>query len=733
MSKKKRLQPNSIEVDKVIKHYQLGQLNQAISIASNLVRLYPDALILHEVLGASNLGLGNAEQAIKNYQKVIQLNPKHTDAYNNIGIVYFEQGNFSQAVESYEKVVELEPSFADAHYNLGNALKELGEIEKAIFSFRSALKINPNDVEVISNLGAALKDYGELDQAYYCYAKALEINPYYAPAHNNMGNVSQDRGDTDAAINSYKQAIKINPKYAEAFNNMGTALQDKGDISASIESYKNAIKIRPNYAEAHNNIGTALQEQGQVTQAINSYDQAIKIKPDYEAALIQKLYQKAHICDWREIIKDGELIAKLGFSNQGVEPFCFLPLEDAPKRQKKRAELYADRTFKQIPLLSLQRSLQKINKIKIGYFSRDFRPHPVAYLMAKVFESHDRNFFTVYGYSLGLTNDSDMKQRLTKAFDVFTDVKDMNDKEIALLARQDKIDIAIDLSGYTQQNRSGIFAYRAAPVQINYLGYPGTMGAPFIDYIIADQNLIPETSQQYYSEKPIYLPHHYQAQDDTLPIANNALSRSDLGLPKNGFVFCAINNSYKITPNEFNIWMTLLKKVKNSFILLLETNKWVKNNLHMEAAKRGVSCDRLIFVQKVPHEKYLAQFQLADLYLDTFIYNAGATASNALWAGLPVLTKTGNSYASRMASSLLMSIGLPELITNTSSGYEKLALEISSEPERLDSIKRKLHRNRLSKPLFNTKLFTTHLEEGYRIAYNRHRDGKEPAVIKVPM
>jgi predicted O-linked N-acetylglucosamine transferase (SPINDLY family) len=383
------------------------------------------------------------------------------------------------------------------------------------------------------------------------------------------------------------------------------------------------------------------------------------------------------------------------------------------------------------PLPPAVRPPQKPQRLRIGYFSADFREHPVAYLMAKVLEMHDRNRFEVYGYSIGPATDDDMRKRLIKAFNVFVDVHDMNDQDVALLARQDKIDIAIDLTGYTKNYRASIFAYRAAPVQINYLGYPGTMGADFIDYIIADQTLIPMDSQKFYSEKPIYLPHHYQAQDNTLSISDDTPSRLDLGLPDKGFVFCAINNSYKIRVTEFDVWMRLLGHVDGSVLWLLESNKWVKDNLLKEAHLRGISADRLVFAKKVSHEKYLAQFRQADLYLDTFNYNAGATASNALWAGLPVLTKLGESYTARMAGSLLASIGLSELITHSAAGYEKLALALATNPERLAKIRQTLVDNRLSTPLFDTALFTKHLENGYQQVYQRYYDSKLPEAIFV--
>ena len=723
-------QPPQADIDRLIGLYNQGCLAETVLIGKKLARQYPLALILYEILGASNLALGNISKTLKNYKKAIQINANHTDAYNNIGIVLFDQGNYDKAIEHFQKAVEIEPSFGNAHYNLGNALKEKGDLEKAIESYKNSLLINPKDAEVLVNYGNALKDFGELDQAIDCYSKALGINPEYAEAYNNMGNALYDMGAMCGAIKSYKRALKAKPEYAEAHNNMGNALQDHGNLEQAIVSHKRAIELKPNYSEAYNSLGAAMQSMGSIAAAIDNYESALKINPDYQSCRVAKLHQQALICDWEGIKSDPKKLA-LGLSKQPIEPFYFLSHADAPERHQMRSEIYAQRTFKQKPLRLSPRPDQKPKRLRVGYFSTDFQQHPVASLIAKVIETHDRKYFEIYGYSLGKANCDEMRLRLIKGFDVFTDVRDVSDKKIALLARQHKIDIAVDLTGYTRNGRTGIFAFRAAPIQINYLGYPGTMGANFIDYIIADQNLIPKTSQKYYSEKPIYLPYHYQAQDDTLLISDNTVSRAALGLPEDGFVFCAIHNAYKITPSEFDIWMRLLQRVEGSVLLLLESNGWIKNNLQKEALKRGVNFDQLVFTQRVPHNDYLAQLQLADLYLDAFTYNAGATASNALWAGLPVLTKTGKSYASRMASSLLFSIGLPELITTTEVGYEKLALDLSTNPKKLASIKQQLAKNRLVKPLFKTDLFTSHLEEGYRVAYQRYFDGKSPRTIYV--
>jgi protein O-GlcNAc transferase len=524
---------------------------------------------------------------------------------------------------------------------------------------------------------------------------------------------------------------RILPDRAAFHYNRGNRLSRQGDFEAAIQSYYKSLQINPENADTFYNLGLSLQENRDIEKAIKSYNRALSIKPNYQSARSQKLHQQARICNWIGIENDKKSMLKIGANTQEIVPFGHLALEDCPNRHRLRSELYSNNTYHQRPLSIISRPLQKPERLRIGYFSSGFCEHPVAYLIAKVLELHDRKNFKVYGYSIGPVKDDEMRKRLKKAFDVFHDVKDRDDKDITLLARQDKIDIAIDLNGYTGNNRSAIFAYRAAPVQINYLGYPGTMGADFIDYIIADQNLIPNESQKFYSEKPIYMPHHYQAQDDTLPISDETPSRSELGLPDKGFVFCAMNNTYKITPSEFSIWMRLLQHVDGSVLWLLESNKWVKPNLLKEASARGVGTERLVFAKRTSHSKYLAQFRQADLFLDTFNYNAGATASNALWAGLPVLTKLGTGYSSRMAGSLLASIGLPELITSAEEDYEELALELATNPERIASIKRKLADNRLSKPLFDTELFTKHLEDGYQQAYQLYFDGKDPENIRV--
>lgn len=705
---------------------------EVISKVNPLISVFPKAKMLHNLKGASHAALNHYDIAIESYDKAIKIDPSYIDALVNRGSAFQEKGELDEAIFCFQKTLTLKPNHPFAYFNMGNALHGKGELDAAVESYQNALKIRPNYAETYFNMGNIFNSKGEFHAATNNYKQVLKIEPDHVDAHYNMGISLKNSGQLDAAIDSFKQAIEIRPNYADAHINLGFLLEGQREFDAAIESYKKAIEIRPDYAEAYNNIGSVLNKKGELFAALDCYKRALEIYPENEAIFSQKLYQQAQMCDWNGIEQDRGKISRLGITEGHIDPFGILSLEDAPERHRIRSEIYASNKYANIASPVEKQRSPETKRLRVGYFSANFQKHPVAYLIAKVIEIHNRDRFEVYGYSVGATKEDEVRRRLAKGFDFFKDVRNMTDKNIASLARQDKIDIAVDLSGYTEYSDPGIFAYRAAPIQISYLGYPGTMGANFIDYIIADENLIPTESQRYYSEKPIYLPHHYQAQDNTIPISNKTPTRSELGLPEKGFVFCAINNNYKITSSEFDIWMRLLQKVEGSVLWLLETNKWAKGNLLKAANERGVTSEQIIFAQKAPHEEYLAQFRQADLYLDTFIYNAGATASNALWAGLPVLTKLGKGYTARMAGSLLSSIGLPELITTHETEYEALALQLATNPEQLDSIKNKLTLNRLSKPLFDTELFIKHLEDAYQKVHQRYLDEKQPAPIYVP-
>jgi predicted O-linked N-acetylglucosamine transferase (SPINDLY family) len=581
-------------------------------------------------------------------------------------------------------------------------------------------------------MGIALQQQNKLEEAVEAYNKAVAIKPDYAGAYYNMGSAFKDQNKLEEAIEAYNKAVAIKPDYAEAYNNMGNALQSQGKLEEAIEAFNKTLTIKPDDADTYNNMGIALQQQGKLEEAIDVYKKVLTIKPDHEGARVGNLYQSARVCNWDTIAKDVNLIPELGISEKHVSPFALLSLEDSPERHLIRSKIYSKANYPQKTLPLKDRPSKRPKRIRIGYFSTDFREHPVAYLIAKVLELHNRDQFEVFGYSLHGASSDKMRQRLAKSFDCFTDVQNMSDKDISLRARQDKIDIAIDLNGYTQNSRTGVFAYRAAPIQINYLGYPGTLGADFMDYIVADRFLIPDKNQKYFNEKPLYLPNTYMPTDDCREISQKPMYRSDMGLPDDAFIFCCFNNNYKISSNEFDIWMRLLTKVENSVLWLRESNQFARINMKKEAQKRKVDPSRLVFADRVPMDEHLARQRLADLFVDTFAFNAHTTAADALWAGLPVVTKIGEGFAARVAGSLLNAVGLPDLVTETEKEYEALILELATNPKKLTKIKEKLITNCFTQPLFKTKLYTKHLENGYLQAYENNFKGNMPQTIIVP-
>jgi len=644
-------------------------------------------------------------------------------------IELYNQGEYKRVVEISQKYVKIYPSneFIYNFYGLGNLA--LGNDHKALKAFKKAICLKPNFVDGYNNFGVALEKLNYLDQAVNAYYKAISINSNFFQAYNNIGNVLRKKGDFNNAIDFFYRAISLKSDYLDAHSNLAIILQEKGKTAEAIQAYKKVLSLKPDCPSTLNSLGNAFKDQENYRQAIDMYTKAISLDNGFELAKAQKLNMLACICDWKSIKKDSLFLTNLGLNKKFVPPFSALSFDDNPKRHQKRSEIYAEVKFlnKSIPFKT--RSLNSKKRIKIGYFSADFHDHATMYLISKIFALHDRSKFEIYAYSIGPKKDDFMRQNLIRSVDIFDDVSQMSDKDIAMLARQDEIDIAIDLKGYTHRSRTGIFAYRAAPIQINYLGYPGTMGADFIDYIIADKIIIPEEYKNYYSEEIIYMPHSYQPNDNSRQISKKEITKSDMGLPEDSFVFCSFNNSYKITPREFDIWMRIIMKVKGSVLWLLKSNQWVEDNLKIEAKKRGVDPSRLIFADKLPHDEHLARHRLADLFLDTFNVNAHTTASDALWAGLPVVTKLGKGFAARVAGSLLNAIDLQELITKNEQDYEKLILELALKPEKLNKIKNKLHKNRLSSPLFDTEKYTKDLENGYQKVYQNYVDGNKHEII----
>ena len=553
---------------------------------------------------------------------------------------------------------------------------------------------------------------GQFDAAIRHYDAAIALAADYEEAYNNRGNAWKDCRRFDKALADYDTAISLVPHFTDAHVNRGIALRGLGQSEAALASYARAIELDPATAQAYNNRANLLLDLKRLDEALADYEQAASLKPGFASALSQLLFLKARLCDWAGL-EHTIAAAAPTLGSAALHPFCLLRLTDNAQLQLSNAANWAS-TVTHDPLPSAFEPRAPGAKIRLGYFSADFHNHATMYLMARLLELHDKSSFEVHVFSYGKTFGDAMRHRLVDAVDAFHEVSKLDDRAVAELARSQRIDIAVDLKGYTEHARTGIFAHRAAPHQLAYLGYPGTMGADFIDGIIADRIVIPEDCQQFYSEKVHYLPNSYQVNDDRRAISEQLPHRSAFGLPETGFVFCAFNNNYKISPVEFDIWMRLLTRVEGSVLWLVEDNRWAVANLRREAQARSVAPDRLVFAPHVPLADHLARQRHADLFLDTFNVNAHTTASDALWVGLPVVTKLGESFAARVAGSLLHAIGLPELVTGTAEAYEQLALDLATDPARLAGIKARLAANRATAPLFDSAQFTRDIEQLYK-------------------
>ena len=640
-------------------------------------------------------------------KKAIQINPKYYEAHTNLGIIYNQERNFDISIELFKKAIIISPNYCNAHFNLGNAYKEINNFKDAIISYKNTIRIDPTHFSSFNNIGLIYHQMKNIESSMYYYKKAILINPDFYITYNNIGLLHREIGDYDIALNYYKKAIKLNNNYAEAYCNQGVTFYRKGNLTKAINSFKKGISLNPKFEELYLNYGILLEELGQFDEAIKIYDLAFEINKNIDIFIMRVIAQR-YICDWSTFEKDYCYVKNNENLIKSVQPRNIQFLFDNPSLTLKVSKKYfIDKFLRKEENIKYKEK----SKIKIGYFSADFYNHPVTLLISQILKEHNRNIFEIYAYSFGVRLEDKYTEEIKNNVDHFKDLKDLNDIQAVELVRKDGIDIAIDLMGYTEYCRTSIFSMRIAPIQINYLGFSGSMASNCMDYIIADKTLIPKQDRNFYTEKIIYLNQSAICCNDSMRKEGKYFKRSDFNLPENDFLFACFNNNYKITPKEFNIWMRLLKIVKNSRILLKISNKNAKLNLIKEAKLREIDSDRLIFTDHLTLEKHLERHTKIDLFLDTFNYNAGSTAVFSLLSGVPILTKYGRSYQSRMSSSLLEHLGLKELITKDEQEYENKALLLATNPERLKSIKHKLRDALDRKRTLNSKYFVKELEE----------------------
>ena len=688
-------------------------------------RLFLDALALQQ--------RRDLEQAKSLYQKALALAPGHPSVMNNLAAVLIELRQFPEARALCERLLEMNPKDEAALLKLANCQLRQGSAEAALLSYDRVLGIRPEYADALNNRGIALIKLNRPKEALASYDRALAATPDYPEALYNRGNALLDLRRPGEALASYDRALAIKPGDPELLYNRGIALFKLQRSQEALASYERALALRPGNIEALYNRGLALLELGRHEELIESFKMLLSIKPDCDYAMGYLLQARTQCCEWAEYDTSAARIAEDARAGKRADlPYNFLVVSESPADQLQCSRTYVADKYPAAARPVWRGERYDHDRIRLAYLSADLRNHATAWLMAGLFEAHDRTRFEITALSLGPDANDEMKARLTRAFDRLVEVSGKSDEEVALLLRELEIDIAVDLKGFTKHCRPGILAHRATPVQVSYLGYPGTLGADYIDYIIGDRTVIPPEHQAFYSEKVVYLPDCYQVNDSKRQIAAHAPTRAQAGLPERGFVFCCFNNNHKINPGVFDIWMRLLREVDGSVIWLLEDNPVAARNLRREAERRGVAPGRIVFAPRVKMEEHLARHRLADLFLDTLPYNAHTTASDALWAGLPVLTQLGPTFAGRVAASLLEAVGLPELITRSREDYEALALKLATDGDLLSGIKDKLAANRATCPLFDTDRFRRHIEAAYITMSERAQRGESPSSIIVP-
>ena len=674
------------------------------------------------------------EDAARDLKKFLKREPKHVGALGLYGVALLQSGRFDEAESCLRKAISINPESDKIFYNYGLVLKNLNKFDEALEAFSKSIAIAPNASEAWNNRGTVLNNLKRYEEAIQDFERALSLDKNYAGALSNKGKSLFMLGRRKDALAVYWSAIDTDPNLPEAWLGIGNVSAALYNYSQALLAFDRALELRPAFPQALRDKGGVLILLSKFEEARDAFELAVKQAPDADFAQGYLIFTKAQLCDWKHLAKEtAACMAGLQNGALTLQPFVTFSVQCTLAEQLECASLFYRKTSPpRAEEASSNRHTSRHGPIRIAYLSEDFRDHPVSHAIAGVLEQHDRSRFETIGVSLSPDSSSHMRQRIKSAFQHFHDVSAKSDAEIAEFLRSLDVDIAVDLTGYTQGMRPGILARRPARVQVSYLGYPGTMGAPYIDYIIGDFTVISAGDRQYYAEQVAYLPHSYLPNDRTRQIAETTPTRQSEGLPANGVVFCVFNSTFKISPEIFDVWMRLLGKIEGSVLWLRGTGAVARANMIKEAAKRGISGDRLVFAGRTEQQAdHLARHRLANLFLDTLNYNAHTTACDALWAGLPLLTCIGSTFAGRVGASVLNAVGLPELITTSLEDYEALALKLARDPALLAGIKAKLAANRLTTPLFDTKRYTRHLEAAYVAMYERAQRGEPPESFAV--
>ena len=702
-----------------------GQLEEALACYNKVLALHPDHAGARYNLGNLYRSMGQLEQAASAFRQVLAAAPDDTDAHNNLGLVYERQQQLDDAASCYRQALALNPGHVHARNNLGNVLRAQGRFEDAVACYEKTLADMPGNMDALINLGIAMAEQGRHPEAQDLYEKALRQDPRNFEAHYNLGSLFKLQGRLADSITHYRRALEADAKRVIAHNALGGAYRQIGDLDAALACFGKAQALDPGQAHVHYELAETFKVQGQLEAAIDSYERALALRPDDSQALGGLVHLRQHVCRWQGIEALWRRVCEgiAGAADGKISPFSVLSMPASPAEQLASAKTWARREL--APLAGLRSGLgfefsapRPRGRLRVGYLSWGFHRHATAYLAVELFELHDRSRFELFAYAYGPDDGSEIRARVRGACEHFVDVSQESHVATAKRVHQDGVDLLVDLTGYTFGARPQILALRPAPIQVNWLGYPGTMGADCVDYLIADPFIVPMGQEAHYAEKVVRLPDCYQINDRRREVSDRVPTRQECGLPSEGFVFCCFNQAYKILPDVFNLWMRILKAVPGSVLWLGEANAWQPENLRREAAARGVAGERLVFAPRKPLPEYLVQYRLADLALDTFPYTSHTTASDALWMGCPLVARTGDTFASRVSGSILVNAGLPELVSDNPGDYERLAMALATAPGRLRDIRRRLQEHRDACALFDTPRLVRNLESAYESMFN---------------
>lgn len=708
----------------------------------------------------------NFAEAYRLCDLILKQDKGNVVALHLFGILNALRSDFPKALESLDRALTLNAHNPDLHVDKGKILNEMGRPEDALLCLDQALAINgrhpialdlkasillllkrpadtleifdrllqiaPNHSRTLNNRGLALTELARYDDAIASFRSAAATDQKNPEIWVNLGNVLCKSQSYSDALAAYGNALTINPRFAEAWLGRGNALASLKQYEEALSAADKALANKPDLPEAWDLRGGAHAKLRKPEEAIRAYSEAMRKDPHLPFLKGHLLEQKMLCCDWSNI---GSIIAgiesDIALERPSAAPFGLLGVVSSEQSLQRAAQLCGATLYPPASNVTRRPADKAARKIRVGYLSGEFRVHAISHLLTGVLEEHDRSSFDVFILDNGWDDKSDLRRRIVAAANEVVDLAKLSDAAAVDAIRKAGIDILININGYLDDHRMGVFARRAAPIQVNYLGFPGTYGCDYIDYIIADRFVIPEDRRSFYTEKVVYLPHCYQPNDCTKTIGTTIFKREELGLPERGFVFCCFNNNYKIVPEVFDCWARILKRLDGSVLWLLKSNEISVSNLIKEAAARDISPDRLVFAERMPLADHLARHQLAGLFLDTLPYNAHTTASDALWTGLPVLTQTGTAFPGRVATSLLNAVGLPELAVRTRQDYEDTAVRLASHPAELDLLKNKLLKNKPTAPLFNTQLYARHIEQAFKAMFDRHKQGLDPAHISI--